>query len=89
MIRGDLPIVPSASDWFRPSVHPNLDLQEGAMNVMGGFDNENAKSMAALIAASSAGTQTAVGGIDLRSVSNGVQMSLGGGGGDIIASAYP
>ena len=36
MIRGDLPIKPNSSDWFRPSVRPSVDLQRGAMNVMGG-----------------------------------------------------
>ena len=33
-IRGDLPIVPHNSDWFRPSVQPHIDLKEGAMQVM-------------------------------------------------------
>jgi hypothetical protein len=49
MIRGDLPIVPNSSDWFRPSVKPSLDLQEGAMNIMGGSQNETSRMLTNLI----------------------------------------
>ena len=35
-IRGDLAVVPCATGWFRPSVQPNIDLQQSALNVMGG-----------------------------------------------------
>jgi Family of unknown function (DUF5850) len=48
-IRGDLPIVPCSGNWFRPSVHPNIDLQEGAMNVMGGVNNDTTQALAELI----------------------------------------
>ena len=58
-IRGDLPIVPCAADWFRPSVHPNIDLQEGAMNVMGGVNNDTTKQLADLINKTSGDTTIA------------------------------
>lgn len=64
-IRGDLPIVPCAADWFRPSVHPNLDLQQGAMNVMGGFDNETSTALASLIYNSSGNAETTIGGVNM------------------------
>ena len=32
-IRGDLPIVPCAAEWFRPSVQPHIDLQQGALTL--------------------------------------------------------
>lgn len=51
-IRGDLPIVPVNMGWFTPSVQPHLDLKEGAMNVMGGFDNSTNNKLAALMSAS-------------------------------------
>jgi hypothetical protein len=52
-IRGDLPIVPCEGNWF--SVHPNvnLDLQEGAMNVLAGNMNQTARATAQLITAAS------------------------------------
>lgn len=49
-IRGDLPITPCNTGWFQVSVNPSVDLQQGAMNVLGGFDNENQKAMASLMA---------------------------------------
>lgn len=63
-IRGDLPIVPCASEWFRPSVHPHIDLQQGAMNVVGGWDNSTAQATAALIYSSSGNADVSIGGID-------------------------
>ncbi len=43
-IRGDLPIAPSNLRYFRPSVNPNLDLNTGAMAVLGGAFNETSRS---------------------------------------------
>ena len=63
MIRGDLAIVPCDADWFRPSVTPHVDLQQGAMNVMGGIGNEQGESLDKLIYASSGFTDTALSGI--------------------------
>ena len=65
MIRGDLPIVPCNTGWFQVSAHPVLDLQEGAMNVMGGVNNDTATELATLIATTTAGTDTTIGGVDL------------------------
>lgn len=64
-IRGDLPIVPCASDWFRPSVSPNLDLQQGAMTVMGGFDNDTSTALASLMYNASGNSQTTAGGVNM------------------------
>ena len=47
-IRGDLPIIPNACGWFSPSVNPARDLTTGAMNVMGGNNNETANKLAQL-----------------------------------------
>jgi hypothetical protein len=56
-IRGDIGcIVPIKSDWFRPSVRPNIDLRPGAMTIMGGIDNETPRELRALQSAYSAGT---------------------------------
>lgn len=85
-IRGDLPIVPCAAEWFRPSVHPQLDLQEGAMNVMGGFKNETTRNLSEMLATTSAGTTTTVAGVNLA---NDMQTSLGAALGDVITTAYP
>jgi hypothetical protein len=85
-IRGDIPIVPCSGGWFRPSVNPNIDLQQGAMNVIAGVNNDTAKDLANLINISSGGTTTAIGGVDL---SNQFSTSTCAGSGDIIVSAYP
>jgi hypothetical protein len=68
-IRGDLPIVPCKSEWFRPSVQPNIDLNQGAMNVMGGYDSGTAQAMSQLIFNDSGMTNTTVGGINLTDLS--------------------
>ena len=65
-IRGDLPITPCESDWFRPSVQPNIDLQEGAMQVLGGVNNETANALADLIYTSSGNTAFGIGGVSGR-----------------------
>ncbi len=97
-IRGDLPIVPCGPDWFRPSVHPNLDLQQGALNVMGGFDNTTARNMAQLIDIASAGTTSTIGGINMpasfdinnrAAQMNSMNSYLGGGMGDVVTTAFP
>jgi hypothetical protein len=72
-IRGDLPIVPCETGWFRPSVHPNIDLQEGAMNVMGGVTNETTQALSKLIAGTAA--DFTVAGVDLRDIPNDPTMA--------------
>lgn len=64
-IRGDLPIVPCSADWFRPSVQPNVDLQQGAINVIAGTTNSTANSLANLIYTSSGNAETAIGGTNM------------------------
>lgn len=82
-IRGDLPITPCTSDWFRPSVHPHIDLNQGAMNVMGGRDNETSQAMATLLNRTSGATT--IGGVDLMAQKN---ISLGAGLADVVVTAY-
>ena len=68
MIRGDLAIVPCRNEWFRPSATPHLDLQQGAMNVMGGIDNSTANAMADLIYNTS--LSNTIGGVDMSTTKN-------------------
>jgi hypothetical protein len=77
-IRGDLPIVPIRSDWFRPSVHPNIDLRQGAMNIIGGDNNATANALAQLQDQSSGRADIAQ-----------KDISLGAAQGDIIVTAFP
>jgi Family of unknown function (DUF5850) len=63
-IRGDLPIVPHNSDWFRPSVQPHIDLKEGAMQVMGGFDNDTNNQLSMLMSASAGNAMQTFGGMN-------------------------
>ncbi len=75
-IRGDLAITPCRSEWFRPSVQPIVDLQQGAMNVMGGINNDSANAMTELIYNTS-GSNT-IGGVDMsnkRSLTTGQYMN--------------
>jgi len=62
-IRGDLPVVPVLPEsnpdslvMFRPSVTPSIDLNSGALNVLGGYDNTSMKQLQTLIARSTNGT---------------------------------
>jgi hypothetical protein len=85
-IRGDLAIVPCSAECFRPSVSPNIDLQTGALNVMGGFDASTQHQMAELINMTSGGVDDISGGVVL---SNQYNSNLGCGNNDILVSAYP
>lgn len=98
--RGDLPIVPNTGNWFVPSVHPNIDLNAGAINVMAGLNNETNHQLASLIYNSSGGGDTCVGGIDLEPVgrvSAFSRMNMGNrnyestvsAGGDVIVTSFP
>lgn len=90
-IRGDLPIVPCQSGWF--SVYPNIniDLQEGAMNVLGGVRNETNNKLASLINRASGGADYTIGGVDLQNVNltPSYDTSLSNALGDVTISAYP
>jgi hypothetical protein len=83
-IRGDLAITPAACDWFRPSVDPAIDLNPGAMNVLGGVRNETAGQLASLINKTT-GWNT-IGGV---AMSNQELASLGSSGNDINYTAFP
>lgn len=63
MIRGDLPIVPVLPEsnpdslvMFRPSITPSIDLQQGALTVLGGYDNTTQQQLNTLIQRGSGGT---------------------------------
>jgi hypothetical protein len=75
-IRGDLPIIPHNSDWFRPSVQPHIDLKEGAMQVMGGFDNETNNQLSLLMAASAGNALQTFGGMNF-SGEDGLSAQMG------------
>ena len=72
--------------WFRPSAHPHIDLQEGAMNVIAGVSNETSQQMGKLFEASSAGSINVVGGVNL---STAYETDLCAGQNDLIVTAYP
>jgi len=84
-IRGDLPVVPCAGGWFRPSVTPNIDLQQGAMFVLGGSNMGTNNDLANLIYTSSGNSQRVISGIDMdntqvntaRAIANGVNPNIG------------
>jgi hypothetical protein len=104
MIRGDLAIVPCNADWFRPSVTPHVDLQQGALNVMGGIRNEQGESLDNLIFKSSGFTDSTLsgsgekrrsmlsGGIGDTSnvnMSNQYKGGLSANQGDILVTGFP
>jgi hypothetical protein len=66
MIRGDLAIVPCKNGWFNVSVNPVVDLQEGAMNVMGGISNTTANETAQMIFNDSGNSYSTLGGVSLK-----------------------
>jgi len=101
-IRGDLPIAPINGNWFIPSgafEGPNVVLQAGALNVMGGVKNETSNELANLIYKSSGGGDTTIGGIDLTTtnIPSGPQLSMAhnvygttsAAGGDVQMTAFP
>lgn len=85
-IRGDLPIVPSGGDWFRPSVHPSIDLQQGALSVIGGNQNETSNALSELIYSASGNAATIIGGVDM---STQFAARAGGGMNDVTITAFP
>lgn len=62
-IRGDLAIVPvlpnadpNSGTWFRPSVNPALDLNQGSLSVIAGAFNDQGRALAQLQMQSNSGT---------------------------------
>ena len=90
-IRGDLAIAPCAPGWFRPSVNANIDLNQGALGVIGGYDNESARAMYELVNQASAGTDTTLGGYDaLSNVNMANQLSTSTSAlSDVTVTAFP
>lgn len=84
-IRGDLPIVPVRSEWFRPSVHPQIDLRSGAILAMSGADNSTSKELLALQSAASGGLLDTGSGVNYS-----IQRSpyLSAAGGDIQVRSF-
>lgn len=86
MIRGDLPIVPCSTGWFNVSVQPNIDLQQGAMQVMSGVNNDTSNALAELIYAASGNSQTSFGGIDMSNKLNSMSSTASG---SVQISSFP
>lgn len=84
-IRGDLPIVPANTGWFRPSAHPQIDLQQGALNVIAGVSNETTQQMNQLISASSGGSVTVNAGIPITQMYSQENCAQG----DVFVTAFP
>lgn len=89
-IRGDLPIVPVLPEsnpdslvMFRPSVTSSIDLQQGALNVMGGYDNTTMKQLNTLIQRSTNGTATTFAGCSV----NNQQISCNSAS-DVVVSSF-
>jgi len=81
-IRGDLPIQPMETGWFRPSVNVLTDLRQGAMSVMGGYDNDTSKDLAQLINKTSGGTMSVIGGVDLTTQLGNISQ-------DVTVTSFP
>ena len=88
-IRGDLPIVPCQTGWFRPSVHPNIDLRSGALAAMGGTGNETANQLYNLQIQSSGGSNTTEGGENLSTLNTSAQATVSDRLGDVQFTAFP
>lgn len=92
-IRGDLPIVPINGNWFIPSQAntPQLSLQQGAMNVMGGVNNETNNSLANLIYNATGGANTTIGGVDMAqtNMSHQVYGAVAAAQGDVQVTSFP
>ena len=84
-IRGDLPIIPEPCGWFRVSARPNVDLQQGAMNVLAG-PNEATRKLQDLIFKSSGGADYTMAGVNLANDTKGYGMA---GAGDIQLTNFP
>ncbi len=99
-IRGDLPIVPCNTGWFQVSVQPNIDLNQGALAVLGGVTNEQGRSLAELIYKTSGKAETSISGVNYRNKDELAQLrdvnqanmfggGLSAGQTDINVSAFP
>jgi hypothetical protein len=62
-IRGDLPIVPCSTGWFQVSARPSVQLQQGALSVLGGLQNETTQALSGLV--NETGLSSTVSGINM------------------------
>ncbi len=85
MIRGDLPIVPEPTGWFRPSGQ-YTDLTSGALMAIGGADNTTSKELQALRSAAAGNAVNTGGGISY-SISQSPYSSMASA--DINVTAFP
>jgi hypothetical protein len=89
-IRGDVKCSPVQDGWFRPSVHPNIDLRAGAMQILNGINNDIPNELSALQSAYSYGynKQNAYEQVVAPTLAQ-KELSLGAGQGDIRVTAFP
>lgn len=90
--RGDLAIKPCRGNWFNVSVHPQIDLNSGAMAVLGGLDNGTSRALYDLQFQSSGGADNTLGGVDLSDSFNVSAQKLGYQGSatnDVQFTAFP
>ena len=85
-IRGDLPIVPNTGGWFNVSVQPNIDLEQGAMNVLAGANNEVTQALTDLVYRTSGNTLSTIAGANMLSMRN---SSLNAAGANVNVTAFP
>lgn len=83
-IRGDLPICKNNTGWFQVSANPTIDLQQGAMNVLAGPQNEVTQEMTRFM--NNATGETTVAGMNLSTQQ---LASIGASNTDVSISAYP
>lgn len=89
-IRGDLAIAPNPkSGWFNVSVEPHIDLNGGALGVMGG-DNPSTRALSNLFSVSSGHSSAGkyVGGIDMSQTQNYSTSLSGGMGRDVNVTSF-
>jgi len=97
-IRGDLAIAPCNNGWFNPAVNPNIDLQQGAINIIAGPANGTGRALGNLIYASSGNTETIIAGQDMAgqfgqngvmNMGNQFTTSLSAGMRDVNVTSFP
>lgn len=75
-IRGDLAIAAPVGNWFTVSVQPHIDLNSGAMAVLGGMDNDTSRDLYELQYRSSGGQDKTLGGVDVMNTSMNTSMNF-------------
>jgi hypothetical protein len=90
-IRGDLAITPCNTGWFSVYPTPSVDLNPGALNVLNGNGDSNAKLMQ-LLTSSAGGARTTFGGVNLEEPVNmtpQMSASLSSAMTDVNISSFP